>query len=102
MSVLAPEAEKARSFGAVQAGVPAGQVIAFLIVPLVSAHYGWEAAFYLFACVGFLWCGVWVALGVGGLLNPGSLIPNPRTDLTMSLRNRPGPRLIPHPRTDLN
>ena len=69
--VLAPEAEKARSFGAVQAGVPAGQVIAFLIVPLVSAHYGWEAVFYLFACVGFLWCGVWVALGVGGLERTG-------------------------------
>ena len=58
VSALTPEAEKARSFGAVQAGVPAGQVLAFLVAPLVSARCGWEAVFYLFACVGFLWCGV--------------------------------------------
>lgn len=71
VSVLVPEAEKARSFGTVQAGVPAGQVVAFLVVPLISARFGWEAVFFLFASIGFLWCAAWVGLGVGGLEHEG-------------------------------
>ena len=64
LGACVPEAERARSMGIIQAGVPLGQVAAFFSVPLISARVGWELVFVFFASLGFLWNLLWLGLGV--------------------------------------
>ncbi|ARN22559.1 MFS transporter [Piscinibacter gummiphilus] len=47
-------------------GSSAGLLIAGLVIPVVTAHWGWRANFYLLTALGALWCLAWFAFGAEG------------------------------------
>ncbi|CAB3778393.1 Hexuronate transporter [Paraburkholderia caffeinitolerans] len=49
-------------------GAAVGLVLAGLLIPLVSKHWGWRTNFELLAIVGALWCLLWLCFGREGNL----------------------------------
>lgn len=49
-------------------GAAVGLVLAGLLIPLVSKHWGWRLNFVLLAVVGALWCLLWLCFGREGSL----------------------------------
>jgi MFS transporter, ACS family, aldohexuronate transporter len=54
-----PSHERAFATGVIIGGVGFGAIAAPIIVPIVSAHYGWRAAFLLTAAIGPVWLTGW-------------------------------------------
>lgn len=61
-----PQAERSRSIGLINSGIPLGTVFALLVTPIIVTHLGWEWAFYLFGAVGVLWFLFWAPLVSSG------------------------------------
>jgi ACS family hexuronate transporter-like MFS transporter len=57
-----PKRERAFATGIFNSGANIGAILAPLTVPLIAAHWGWEAAFIAVGAVGFLWMGLWIWL----------------------------------------
>jgi MFS transporter, ACS family, solute carrier family 17 (sodium-dependent inorganic phosphate cotransporter), other len=57
-----PRAERARAVSVLISGVPLGSVFALSTTGSIVTHYGWQAAFYIFAAVGVGWVLVWLRL----------------------------------------
>jgi ACS family hexuronate transporter-like MFS transporter len=55
-----PKKERALAFGIANAGTNLGAIIAPLLVPWITLHWGWRWAFYLIGGVGFVWLAVWL------------------------------------------
>lgn len=54
-----PVTHRTRTFGIVQMMSQLGGSLAPLLVVPIMIHYGWQAAFYLFAGLGVIWAAVW-------------------------------------------
>lgn len=57
-----PASERALATGIFTSGVAIGAVIAPIIVPLLAAAYGWQAAFISTGVVGLVWLVAWLVL----------------------------------------
>jgi MFS transporter, ACS family, hexuronate transporter len=57
-----PKRERALSTGIFNSGANIGAVVAFLTVPPLAAHYGWQSAFLATGAIGFVWLAFWLAL----------------------------------------
>lgn len=51
------------------AGSAFGVIIAGLTIPLITAHWGWRANFWVLAIAGFVWVAVWWLIGAEGPLD---------------------------------
>jgi ACS family hexuronate transporter-like MFS transporter len=56
-----PRTERALATGVFNAGSNVGALVTPLIVPWITLHYGWPAAFLVTGSFGFLWLVVWLA-----------------------------------------
>jgi ACS family hexuronate transporter-like MFS transporter len=65
-----PRRQRAFAFGFVNAGCNMAAIIAALIVPWLSIHYGWQAAFVVIGAMGLLLLAVWVPLYHSPQLHP--------------------------------
>jgi ACS family sodium-dependent inorganic phosphate cotransporter len=54
-----PLAERSRAIGILFSTIPLGSVFALLATPWIVARFGWEAAFYAFGAIGFVWLAFW-------------------------------------------
>ncbi|MCZ6711903.1 MAG: ACS family MFS transporter [Gammaproteobacteria bacterium] len=54
-----PLAERSRAIGMLFSLIPLGSVFALLATPWIVARFGWEAAFYAFGSIGFVWWIFW-------------------------------------------
>ncbi|MBI3302648.1 MAG: ACS family MFS transporter [Deltaproteobacteria bacterium] len=57
-----PVRERARSVALNTSGIPLGTVGALLLTPAIVLTWGWQAVFYCFGVLGFLWFGLWYFL----------------------------------------
>ena len=55
-----PKRERALATGIFNAGSNVGAVVAPLMVPWITIHWGWPAAFYVTGGLGFLWLLLWL------------------------------------------
>ena len=54
-----PLTERSRAIGMLFSLIPLGSVFALLATPWIVARFGWEAAFYAFGSIGFVWWIFW-------------------------------------------
>lgn len=54
-----PRKERALATGIFNAGSNVGALITPLLVPWLTLHYGWPAAFYVTGALGLVWLGLW-------------------------------------------
>jgi ACS family hexuronate transporter-like MFS transporter len=57
-----PLEERALATGILNAGSNVGAVLAPLLVPWITLHWGWQWAFICTGALGFVWLGFWLAL----------------------------------------
>lgn len=57
-----PRRERALATGIFNAGTNLGAMIAPLIVPWITLHFGWRWAFIFIGGVGFVWLGFWLVI----------------------------------------
>ena len=57
-----PQKERALATGIFNAGSNVGAILTPLLIPWITVHYGWRAAFLFTGSLGFLWLGFWIAL----------------------------------------
>lgn len=57
-----PQKERALATGIFNAGSNAGAILTPLIVPWITLHYGWRAAFVSTGALGFVWLVFWLLL----------------------------------------
>ncbi len=57
-----PQKERALATGIFNGGSNFGAILTPLIVPWISIHYGWRAAFIFTGAIGFIWLAFWLAL----------------------------------------
>jgi ACS family hexuronate transporter-like MFS transporter len=57
-----PKKERALATGIFNSGTNIGALTTPLLVPWITAHYGWRMAFIATGAVGFLWLTAWLAL----------------------------------------
>jgi ACS family hexuronate transporter-like MFS transporter len=56
-----PRRERALAAGILNAGANVGAIATPIVVPLLTIHYGWEAAFVVTGLLGFVWLLAWLA-----------------------------------------
>ena len=57
-----PVRERALATGIFNSASNIGAIVCPLTVPLIAAHFGWPAAFYVTGALGLIWIVVWVVL----------------------------------------
>ena len=57
-----PRSERALATGLFNAGATLGALATPLVVPIVVAAFGWQAAFLVVGALGFVWLAFWLAL----------------------------------------
>jgi MFS transporter, ACS family, hexuronate transporter len=55
-----PKKERSFATGIFNSGANVGAILAPLTVPWIALHWGWQSAFVLVGCVGFLWLILWM------------------------------------------
>lgn len=65
-----PRRQRAFAFGFVNAGCNMAAIIAALIVPYLSIHYGWQAAFIVIGAMGLVLLAVWIPLYKSPQIHP--------------------------------
>lgn len=61
-SKYAPPLERSRMAGFAIAGNYVGTFTALPLSGLFAVYFGWESVFYIFGCVGLIWCTVWMMI----------------------------------------
>lgn len=61
-----PDQERNLPISFIFAGAPAGLLLAGLIFPHVTAHWGWRANFLMLGLASLLWAALWVKFGAEG------------------------------------
>jgi ACS family hexuronate transporter-like MFS transporter len=54
-----PKKERAKATGIFNSGTNVGATLAILVVPYLTLHFGWQAAFLWTGAIGFLWLIFW-------------------------------------------
>jgi len=57
-----PRKERSLAFGIANAGTNIGAVVTPFLVPWITIHWGWRAAFYFIGGLGFVWLAAWLWL----------------------------------------
>jgi MFS transporter, ACS family, hexuronate transporter len=57
-----PKKERALATGVFNAGSNAGAILTPLLVPWITLHWGWRAAFVITGSLGFVWLVFWLAM----------------------------------------
>lgn len=57
-----PKKERSLATGIFNSGANVGAILAPLTVPWIYKHWGWEWAFIIIGCFGFLWLAFWLLL----------------------------------------
>jgi MFS transporter, ACS family, hexuronate transporter len=57
-----PKRERALATGLFNSGTNVGAILAPLVVPWLTRHYGWPASFVVLGATGFVWLAFWYAL----------------------------------------
>ncbi|MDB5326833.1 MAG: major facilitator superfamily 1 [Phycisphaerales bacterium] len=57
-----PQRDRSYATGIFNAGSNVGAMVTPLMVPLIVARFGWQAAFYATGAVGLLWAVLWLAI----------------------------------------
>jgi ACS family hexuronate transporter-like MFS transporter len=70
-----PAGERATATGIFNSGVAAGTIVASIAVPLITAAWGWRAAFIATGAVGLLWLPLWWWVCRDGGLAPAADAP---------------------------
>jgi MFS transporter, ACS family, hexuronate transporter len=55
-----PKHERAFATGIFNAGSNVGAIIAAILVPWITLHYGWRPAFVVTGAIGFVWLALWL------------------------------------------
>nr|WP_243846831.1 MFS transporter [Sphingomonas japonica] len=55
-----PKKERALAAGILNAGANVGAIATPILVPIITIHYGWRAAFIVTGGLGFLWLAAWL------------------------------------------
>ncbi|HEY9007786.1 MFS transporter [Ohtaekwangia sp.] len=55
-----PKRERSLATGIFNSGANIGAILAPITVPWIYLHWGWEAAFIIIGCIGFLWMFFWL------------------------------------------
>ncbi len=61
-----PDAKRAVPVAAFTQGGSIGLLVAGIVLPLITKHWGWRANFYVLAGVGLVWAVLWMLLGAEG------------------------------------
>lgn len=56
------ERERALAIGCMNAGANFGAIASPLVIPLLAAAFGWQAAFVITGAIGFVWLAGWLAV----------------------------------------
>jgi ACS family hexuronate transporter-like MFS transporter len=70
-----PAGERAMATGIFNSGVAAGTIVASIAVPLITAAWGWRAAFVVTGAVGLLWLPLWWWAYKDGGARPAANVP---------------------------
>jgi ACS family sodium-dependent inorganic phosphate cotransporter len=89
-----PEWERSRAIGILFSMIPLGSVFALVATPWIVTHYGWEAGFYAFGAVGFIW---WIFWYRGAARSPELHPGIPQAELDLLRGDDPGAREAPPP-----
>ncbi|MFL6675214.1 MAG: MFS transporter [Massilia sp.] len=54
-----PKKDRAFATGIFNSGANVGAILAPISVPVIAAHWGWQAAFVIIGAIGFIWLGLW-------------------------------------------
>ena len=57
-----PAKERAFATGIFNGGTNIGAIVAPIVVPLLAARWGWQAAFIVTGALGFVWLAAWLAI----------------------------------------
>jgi ACS family hexuronate transporter-like MFS transporter len=55
-----PKKERAFAFGLLNSGANIGAIVTPVIIAVLTARYGWHAAFIAVGLTGFVWLGIWL------------------------------------------
>ena len=66
-----PDERRSLPVALLHSGSAMGLLIAGLMIPWVSTHYGWRSNFAVLAVLGLAWCVAWLLLGSEGQLADG-------------------------------
>ncbi|WP_322033882.1 MFS transporter [Paraburkholderia sp. J76] len=72
-----PDRRRDVATGVLAQGGAVGMVVAGIVIPLVTTHWGWRANFYVLALTGLLWVLVWRAFGREGNVESGAADADP-------------------------
>ncbi|NEX62984.1 MFS transporter [Noviherbaspirillum galbum] len=70
-----PNTKRSLPVALLHQGSSAGLLLAGLVIPFVTLHWGWRANFYLLAAVGLAWCVIWFLFGEEGQVEESTLEP---------------------------
>ncbi len=90
-----PAGERAMATGIFNSGVAAGTIVASIAVPLITAAWGWRAAFVATGAVGLLWLPLWWWFYKDGGAAPAATARRWCRGGRCSASNRPGPTRWP-------
>jgi ACS family hexuronate transporter-like MFS transporter len=97
-----PKKERALATGIFNAGTNIGAILTPLIVPWITVHWGWRAAFFLVGGLGIVWLILWLAVYRIPEDHPrcsAAELQFIRSDPSESSAKIPWLRLIPHRQT---
>ncbi len=64
-----PDSKRSLPVALLHSGSAMGLLVAGLLIPWMSAHYGWRSNFAVLASIGLFWCLAWYLLGKEGVLD---------------------------------
>jgi ACS family hexuronate transporter-like MFS transporter len=81
-ATILPPSERSFGNGIFNSGAAVGAVVAPLVIPYLTYHYGWRTAFFAVSSLGFVWVVAWLAALGGGRaqLFAGRTAAKPRSD----------------------
>ncbi|WP_044874541.1 MFS transporter [Pseudomonas sp. LFM046] len=85
-----PDDKRSMPVALLHSGSAMGLLLAGVLIPLISLHYGWRANFAVLAAVGLVWCVAWFHLGREGQLDNAQALPG----ASMSVERIPYRRLL--------
>lgn len=88
-----PDNKRSLPVALLHSGSATGLLVAGLLIPWMSAHYGWRSNFAVLAVIGLVWCVAWYRLGKEGQLDDIA----PRGETTVMQARIPYRRLLSDP-----
>ena len=97
-----PKKERALATGIFNAGTNIGAILTPLLVPWITVHWGWRAAFFIVGGIGIAWLFVWLAIYRSPEKHPRcspAELAYIRSDASDAPQKIPWLRLLPHRQT---